>query len=195
MEYFVTGATLSLMGVFTLTAIAYQKGWLKQAAKQLANEAENRSRQRILQFIEDRQTLRGLIAASNQQGIQVISQITSDLKVLSVRESRELAEAIFRLSVDFQGTSNEVSQLCMEILQASDDEPRIRVVSTETAASPGATTTLKIFEDDREFGYTDKTTRGQWLTAFGRDLNKRVAEGEVCGRDFYALPLELCGLT
>lgn len=193
MEYFVTGATLSLLGVFALTAIAYKKGWLKRAAKQLANEAENRSRQRILDFIQSREALRNLVAESNQAGQQLISQLTSDLKALSVRESRELAEEIFRLGVDFQGTAGELVAVCEEILQ-SEDEPRTRVFNPEPEAPRPSAAPTKLFDDAKQYGYYDQTTRGSWLMCTGRDLNQRMADGEVPLRDFFVLPEELCGL-
>ncbi len=201
MEYFVTGATLSLIGVFTLTAIGYQKGWLKRAAKQLANEAENNSRRRLLTFIQDREDLRDLIKQSNRQGEQLVSQLTSDLKSLSVRESRELAEEIWQMSNDFEGTAAELVAVCEQILQSEDNDlsPRLLKKDEEEGKQSvkngrtGATVAeTKFFDDTKQYAVMDSTTRNTWVMVTGKLLNARVAQGEIPCRDFVAMPQELC---
>ncbi len=198
MEYFFGGMTLSLLGVCTLVGIGMQKGWLKRAAKRIANESEQRSRDRVQALLDEDRALLKTIADCKQRRLQLLSQYSNDLTVVSGREGRSLAQEIFVSTVDLEGSMQELLQVNLQVIQGYDPSQR-QVTVNRTEAVPQAAqngkkvVTEKPFVDTRQYAYRLKNGSRQWAPISGKELNEMIASGLEADEDFFAMPIEAMG--
>ncbi len=204
MESFFGGMTLSLAGVSTLVFIAYQKGWLRQAASRVANESEHRSRDRLFKLVKEAEQLRQQVTTYNKRHLALASVYGDDLQILSRREGSEIAQKVFEaLTVDLPGSTQETRQLCQQILQAEGEPQPISASSqksttakttAKTTAAKATVSSIRIFQDSAQYACRDpENPNARMIPVPGRILNDRLEDGEVLGVDFFAVPLEWIG--